>query len=225
MAFSRKDWAENKAKIALELAKGGCGGGYGEAVLILCATISAIAAEIWPGRGIDQRRFVETLVRFGNIPEGPSTISAPLLYASLKNSKEKETIRKTFLNFPYGRILLGSDVDQSESKIQAVCPTLPLKDLRSFSYANLLYKLIRSPYTHEYSPDENACPFPMTIDKSAGISYVNRLLSLQPNSGYRHLICFHLPWLADLVVSIGQQVDTIAPYLPLPTSRRWWLDG
>ena len=61
MATWRTDWVTEKKRIALCLANGECGGSYGEAVLILCAVLSALAADIWPGKGIDQMRFVELL--------------------------------------------------------------------------------------------------------------------------------------------------------------------
>jgi hypothetical protein len=85
--------------------------------------------------------------------------------------------------------------------------------------------LIRSPYSHQYFPDENASPFPMTMDKSAGVSYVNRLNPARPNAWHRYLICFHLDWLADLTVNMGKSLDAVAATLPLETPTRWWLDG
>ncbi len=54
----RTEWIQKKNEIALDLAAGQCGGSYGEAVIILCAALSALAADVWPGRGIDRVRFV-----------------------------------------------------------------------------------------------------------------------------------------------------------------------
>ena len=57
----RTDWVTKKRDTALRLANGECGGSYGEAMLILCTILSALAAEVWPGTQIDKRRFVELL--------------------------------------------------------------------------------------------------------------------------------------------------------------------
>ncbi|MCB2227519.1 MAG: hypothetical protein KQH53_12650 [Desulfarculaceae bacterium] len=225
MAFSWGDWAKSKADIALALNEGGCGCGYSEAALILCAAISAMAAEAWPGRGIDKKRFVEVLIHFAKATDLPATISVPLLIESLEQKREREVLKKTFLNFSYGRILLGPDVDQSESVIRDICPSLTPEKLRPFSYANLLYKLIRSAYAHEYMPDKNACPFPMTKDESVGVSYVNRLISLEPHAGYRHLIYFHTSWLSNLVSDLGQTIDAQNLSFPLTTPTKWWVEG
>src|SRR4051794_35165887 len=54
----RADWAMRKCKLALNLSRGDCGGSYGDGVIILCAAISALAAEAWPSRVRDKKRFV-----------------------------------------------------------------------------------------------------------------------------------------------------------------------
>ena len=64
MASWRADWAKQKQAIALDLDRGKCGGSYGEAALIFGAVISALAAEVWPGQGIDRMRFVQLLKDF-----------------------------------------------------------------------------------------------------------------------------------------------------------------
>lgn len=228
MSFSRGEWAKQKSKIALALGNGECGGGYGEAILILCATISAMAAEAWPGRFNDRKRFIEIVVRFSKTSELPTTISVPLLLQKTEAENRKQdsaALKKAFLNFPYARILLGQEVDHSEKEILQVCPKLSLKKMRDHSYANLLYTLIRSPYSHQYFPDEDASPFPMTMDTSAGVSYANRLDAANPSKGYRHLICFHLPWLAELAINLGQEVDAATLSFPLKPPKRWWADG
>jgi hypothetical protein len=61
MTFSRCDWVAKKTDVALRLCAGECGGSYAEGVIILSSAISAMAAEAWPGSGIDKMRFVEII--------------------------------------------------------------------------------------------------------------------------------------------------------------------
>ena len=44
MTFSRQDWVASKKDTALRLVRGECGGSYAEGVIIMSATISAMAA-------------------------------------------------------------------------------------------------------------------------------------------------------------------------------------
>lgn len=60
----RSSWVAQKCDVASALNARAGGAGYSEAVLILCAVLSAMAADAWPGRGIDRRRFTELVARF-----------------------------------------------------------------------------------------------------------------------------------------------------------------
>lgn len=223
MAFSRRNWARQKAGIARRLAGGESGAGYGEAALILCGAISAMAAEAWPGDRIDRRRFVEFVVRFSALSIRPETISVPLLVSSLRDSNgfegEAHVVRRAFLNFEDSRILAAADVDRPEREIQGVCQTLPLKLLRASSYADVLYRRIRSSYAHEYRPAAKTMSWPMTADDAAGVSYGNWI-----DDPDRH-IHFHVTWLADLVVDLGERSEREAIRFPLARPERWWIDG
>lgn len=228
MPFSRKDGAKEKSKIAQALSNGDCGGGYGEAVLIICAAIGAMAAEAWPGKSIDRKRFVEFLVNFATVQLNPKTISVPLLIEVISQNNvhlDVHLIEKSFGTFPPSRILVGAEIDHPETAILAVRPSLSLKDIRSCSYANILYKQIRSSFAHEYAPGEKASSLPMTRDYSAGVSYVNRIDPVSSNSRSRRLICFHIPWLAGLLENLGQEADLAATSFPLKTPTKWWIAG
>ena len=222
MTFSRRDWAQRKSLIATRLARGECDGGYGEAVLVLCAAISAMAAEAWPGDRIDRRRFIEFLVRFSPGPVSVQTVSVPLLLGRLRDTNaalEERAIRKAFADVQPSRVLTGTDVDRSEAAILAVCPGLALALLREFSYANLIYQRVRSALTHEYRTGEKTVSFSMTGDDSAGVSYYNWV-----HDPDRH-IYFHIPWLAALTTNLGGIADLQAPNFPLAFPATWWING
>lgn len=222
MSFSRGDWAQRKSVIATKISRGECGGGYGEAVLVLCAAISAMAAEAWPGDRIDRRRFIEFLVRFATGSIRPETISVPLLLGRLRDAKastEEQSLRKAFANFQGSAVLTGGNVDRSEAEILGVCPNLTLTVLREFSYANLLYQRVRSAFTHEYKTGEKTVSVSMTGDDSAGVSYYNWI-----HDPDRH-IYFHVPWLAELAADLGKRADVEAVHFPLTPPTTWYVDG
>jgi hypothetical protein len=206
----------------MRLARGECGAGYGESVLVLSAAISAMAAEAWPGERIDRRRFIEFVVRFSGGSVRPETISVPLLVGKLRDTKaiaEVSSIRKAFADFQHSRILIGKEVDRTEREILALCPTLSQKLLREFSYANLLYERVRSTLSHEYRTGEKAVSMSMTDDDSVAVSYYN--WSHDPD----RYIYFHVPWLADLTVELGRRADTEAHNFPLTLPGAWWIEG
>jgi len=151
----RTEWFHKKNELALSLAAGQCGGSYGEAAIILCTALTALAAEVWPGERIDRFRFVQLLKEFAPSHLNTTWISIPLLVGYLRTNgrnAESEVIRRTFLKDPQIVIITGEDVDKPETEILAVCPKLSLKELREHGYANLLYKEVRSGYAHEYRP-------------------------------------------------------------------------
>ena len=61
----RRNWVSDKCAVAGRLSRGEAGGGYAESVILVCATLSALSAELWVGRNIDRVRFIEMLVKFG----------------------------------------------------------------------------------------------------------------------------------------------------------------
>src|SRR4051812_45553630 len=78
------DFVNDKLRVAEALAAGGCGGGYVDAVIIMASLVSAMASDLWPGTGIDRRRFVELWVRYGE-PEA-RRVSVPLLTQFLRDT-------------------------------------------------------------------------------------------------------------------------------------------
>src|SRR6476661_2152287 len=149
-AFVRETWVERKVSTAKRLAAGECGGSYSEAVLIVCAAISALAAEAWPGEGKDKRRFVELLIMLTPVAK---TISVPLLVHELADERRHGYARRLQREFlpPYGsRVVSGPDVDRPERELRRLCRGLTIVEVRRYSYASLLYERLRSPMVHEY---------------------------------------------------------------------------
>ncbi len=218
----RSGWARSKAQIAERLANGDCGGSYGEAVLILCAALNALAAEVWPGEGKDRKRFVQLLQE--NTPPTLEVIkiSIPLLLRDLRADGENaraNQIETAFGPLQHGHILIGDEVDKSEVEILGACPDIELRKLRQLSYANLLYREVRSAYSHEYKAGSSAESFSQTTDPIARVSYVGSA------SGPDRNIHFHIRWILTLLVETAAAVDCLEGSLPCPDPARWWLEG
>jgi hypothetical protein len=211
--------------VAARLSRGEAGGSYAEAAILVCATLSALAAELWDGIGIDRVRFIEMLVKLGPEASACITVSIPLLVQHLEASAREmdaKQLQRAFSVPSISRVLTGPEVDRSESEVLALCPHLDLKELRRFSYASILYGEVRSSYAHEYRPGKLADSLPMTMRSDQKVSYINRIADdLQT----RRLVHFHLEWLTTLPVALAAVVDDLAPALPQPKPKAWWADG
>src|SRR5512138_640924 len=73
------DFVERKIVVAQALDRGECGGSYAEACIIMASVISGIASDLWPGKGLDRKRFVELWARYADPALSPNLISVPLL--------------------------------------------------------------------------------------------------------------------------------------------------
>ena len=221
----RQYWVAEKCRVAERLSSGEAGGGYAEASILVCAVLSALAAELWVGRNIDRARFTEMLVRHGASANECRRVSIPLLVQYLEaNSSvlEAQEIRHAFSLPNSARVVTGPDVDQLEQDVFSVCPQLELKVLRGFSYASVLYSEIRSSYAHEYKPGEFADSWPMTTLAYQNVSYINRM---DDSSIMRRLVHFHIEWLVQLANELASVVDMQADVLPLSKPAVWWIDG
>ncbi|MEW8070929.1 MAG: hypothetical protein AB2826_10945 [Candidatus Thiodiazotropha sp.] len=217
----RQYWTKEKNEIALRLHNGECGGSYGESVIILCAVISALSADVWPGRNIDRVRFVELLKKFASSELAVDKISTPLLIAKLQGDNkinECDKLKKGLLNVDYSLVVTGNDVDKYENEILKACDSLSLKEIREQSYANILYTEIRSGYAHEYRPGKRADSWPMTREETT-ISYIN--WADRPNRN----IHFHVQWLSNVALSVAKAIDEIDNKIPLEIPNKWWVHG
>ena len=121
------------------------------------------------------------------------------------------------------RVVTGDEVDMNEAHVIEMCPALRIEEVRRFSYANLLYREVRSSYAHEYGPGVRSCQWPMTSKEGAHVSYVNRLVHDNDRLTQIRLIHFHAEWLADIAVSVAENLSE----KPTPVRRPelWWTAG
>lgn len=221
----RQEWVSEKCDVAARLSRGEAGGGYAESAIVVCAALSALSAELWDGRGIDRVRFIEMLTQIGPRSAECKTVSIPLLVQHFNTSSRKSDalkIQQAFLLPSSTRVITGPDVDKSEQDVLSVCPQLDLKKLRSFSYASILYREIRSSYAHEYRPGEQADSWPMTMLADQRVSYINRKTN---ELEMRRLVHVHIEWVVQLAADLASAVDQLACTLPLPKPQVWWADG
>lgn len=231
----RTEFALRKQRLALRLVTKEYGGSYGDEVMMLCAVITALAAEVWPGKGKDRHRFVEVLKDFAR--ELKTThISIPLLSGYLRLQKgrevEKGQLEGIFTNDSLVLTRDGDVVDRSEEEIIAICPKLTCKEIRACSYANLLYTEIRSGYAHEYRPGNRAVSSLISSVQPAVVSYEN--WSNDPKSkDYSEeqtdwRIYFNADWIGDVAVAVAKAMDAAGEF-KRPVSDQpvagWWLDG
>jgi hypothetical protein len=220
----RTDWIKTKRDIAKCLEKGACDGSYGEAVIILCAAISALAADVWPGRGKDRYRFIELLAKFELCT---TRISIPILVEVLSNQgrcSESNALKKAFLNYNQFQNLTGY-VDKFENEILGICPSLNRKEIRAFSYATLLYEEIRCSYSHQYGPGAKAASWNMGTQPSrTGVTYLNE----DSNGIYKRYIHFDVQWIGDGAIAVASAIDAIE-HTGMTVQRNdpgtWWVDG
>lgn len=224
-----RDWVRGRITLAKRLNRGGCGGSYGDAMLVLPALLSGRAADLWPGKGKDRRRFVEAWSTRSDPGLTPNLISVPLLLADLKDANERdlmEKVRGTNLEAlaPHNDslVLTGEQVDLPEEELEALDTRLTAKRLRRFSYASIFYEHVRSGYTHEYHTTDAASPFPQAREP-APVSYVN-MLRRSDRSTYRR-IHFDVAWVAEVVKSVSDSFVASDLERPVADPLTWWIDG
>ncbi len=225
------EFVERKIGTALMLDKGECNGSYSDACVLLSSLLSGIAAELWPGKGIDRCRFVELWARFADPKLQPALISVPLLRRHFHETGRSddasilEATRPEMFDLGNGcLILLGSQVDMTEGDVLALPLPAASKKLRSFSYPAIFYSHVRSSLTHEYKLSDDAASHYMTRQK-ANVSYVNRS-DPEASELSRRLIHFHMVWLAEVARSIASNVaGHVDNYEILPRPKQWWVNG
>lgn len=224
-------FAEHRIGIALRLGRGEAGAGYLEGFILLSALISGLAATAWPGRGIDQKRFVELLVRFSDPGLRVTRVSVPLLLRDLKRRSDATAAYEGLVRSRPGHfgdpndvvVLTGDDVDQSP-EVACANSGLPLLEVRAYSYATILYRQARNSALHEYILHEDVTSHPMTF-RPTPISYSNLIDKIVPADedwGIRRLIHFDLEWIAALARSAAKHVVVDSPHAKPAT---WWLEG
>jgi hypothetical protein len=219
----RSIWARDKRLLATRLAKGAPSSGYSDAVLVLCATISGFASDVWSGDGRDHARFVQVMKEFLQPEFKIDYISVPLLLGALKGRRHSSAGVRVLAckleGFGMGRVLTSSDIDIPEIDFLATCPGVGLELVRKYSYASLLYRELRCAYSHQYRSGPNACEHPMTSVTDEPVSYVN--LVGHPT----RQIHFHIEWIGDVIESLAKNLDGSNEAFPRADPDSWWVNG
>lgn len=211
------------------MSAGGCGGGYTEAAIILAALSSGIAADAWPGEGIDRKRFVELWARYADSQLKPLKISVPLFVQHLRkignlaDAEKLELARPQMFGPGYAtRVLTGAEVDMPEDELVKLGLGVPRQVVRGFSYPALFYRHVRCGLMHEFHLTEEATWNPMTT-RVVGVSYSNRGAKYG-EFAIKRLIHFEIAWLAGALRSIVSHFGDAGPVTTLPPTA-WWIDG
>ncbi len=221
------DHALRSVDIAVQLGHGALGAGYVQASAILVGLIGGIASRQWPKGGNDRNRFVELLATCTPPDLHATHTSVPLLMQDLKKRGDRGAAERLARAFPsaFGpgqdcRVLTAEDVDRPEEEIAALTG-LELKELRAFSYANLLYRQVRNAIVHEFRLGTEATAVAMTT-RSAAVSYSNSLEGSTGRGGTtRRRIFFSLEWFAALTASAALVLDQDPP--PGQGPSTWWI--
>ncbi len=215
----------------IALAEGQCGGSYSDSFTLLASLLSRIAAEIWPGDGIDRRRFIELWTCYSDHELQPNLISVPLLTQSLRaeeresDAKLLEAVRPEMLGLTHStRVLRGSDVDMEESEVATRSPTIPRREVRAHSYPAVFYKHVRSNLAHEFKLSNDAASH-FATRLTANVSYVNRYDPESPVLSRRQ-IHFHIGWLTEIARSTARNTASLIDnYEVLRPPITWWIEG
>jgi hypothetical protein len=221
------EWIEGRVALAERLASGECGGSSAEAILILSSLISGIAADLWPGKGIDRQRFVELWTHY-SAPELCATlVSVPLLIDDLERTgtfllsdRLRSANNECFSprGLPDTRVVTGEDVDIFDVEVQTLVPELSLATIRKASYGNVFYVHYRSGYVHEYQVGSHADEIVMSETRSF-ITYGNFY-----DAPHRR-INFDIGWLASVTRSIVRRAEPEWNRRPISAPAAWWVDG
>ena len=221
-----KEWLDSRLELAERLAKGECGGSSSEAILILSSLLSGIAADLWPGKGIDRVRFIELWVRYSKIARS-NHVSIPLLIDHLEENEVfdlSDRLRQKYEEYfsprglPDTRVVTGEEVDLPEDEVRSVVPELSLKDLRQHSYPSAFYTHIRSAYVHEYHVGSHGDAGVLLMGQG-NVRYGNWM-----DRPYRR-ISFDLGWISQIMNSAILSAERDWQDRPLKALSTWWIDG
>lgn len=226
-------WVHEKIKIAQAIASGCCGGGYDESALIICATISAMAALAWPGKNkIDMKRFVEILVQVARYDPNPLRISIPLLHQEDHYFADLLPLSKKAFYLTESNDKDFSELTDFLKKKSITMDPEKTKTVKHNSYAFLLYNQIRCGFAHEYIIGENATSFDAMRNignvKENAVSYTN---NYEINKLLRRRIHFPIPWISQLASNVADWLDEqrikqgkkIFEQLKIPYPASWWI--
>lgn len=216
------EWSNAKVKLALRLNKGECDGSYAEAIIILCSVLSGISADVWPGRNIDRKRFVELLIKYTSTSLNCDKVSIPLLVGALRdtgNTLLADQVKKELLPVSDTRVITSDDVDKTILELISLYPNIEVTVLKENTYANILYREIRSGFVHEYRPGKRSESKAIGAARNNNsISYFNMARKLD------RLIFFNVSWLSKLVEEVAESLSKSNPMPVFNNYNNWWLD-
>jgi hypothetical protein len=191
-----------------------------DAQILICCALSAVAAKVWPGKGIDRARFTELLVRYCDVQPQPTTISIPALIRKLAGKQEQAEVRRYFWQVQPCAVVNAASVDQDESAVRAKVPGLSLRDVRAASYAAILYEDLRSGLVHEYDLQSNLMDWSFSPRQELIYQYRNSEHSLFMPMDYLPSVARSA---ATAAFDAWEKRSAWKQELPRPT--RWWIDG
>lgn len=245
-----RDWYDSKLQTCDLIVASLGSASYPDAVILICCATSALAAQMWPGTGIDRRRFTEFLIEFAPDQAIVKRISVPVLVAKLTEfgqTHEASQLKQSFYPLHDTQVLTSDDVDQDEATIRRLLPAVSTRQIRESSIAGILYSDFRSALVHEYSLSPYLRSFNQSWREDIP-SYVN--MSIGPDDATvrefantygidepsamsalsRSQRFLHLPYqfvrqlLFDVVQSAFRFWDA-QPSWNRPAPSRWWIQG
>ena len=203
---------QDRIRLVNDLIVGGPEVAYADLVLILTAVLSGCAAHRWPGKNIDQRRFVELLIQ-----HSPAEMHCDYVCLAALLRSKLIGLRDTPWGVPgeFTRIFRDDEIDVPLSKAQTQFPQVSTRDLKRHTYASLIYSWLRCPYAHEYTTKGVTSHMPATASAQR-VSYIGRML----DRGITYIATFHLDYILALAAHHASQAPNVAH--PLPAA--WWLD-
>jgi hypothetical protein len=198
-----------------------------DAEIILCCALGALATKLWPGRGIDQRRFVQLLVDFGKPETNLVLISTPALYWQLREGGDVTSAIHLANHFYPGdpkQTLSPIRVDRDETEILTAFQQLDLKLIRRASYASIIYNDLRCGLVHEYDISAPMTSFDFNENRTTP-SYFNITDELDQTRTLLHLpFVFIVDTLDRIAESLFNYWDT-ASHWEQAVPVRWWIDA
>jgi hypothetical protein len=233
-----RDWFGHRVTIADEI-KAKYDYGLFDAEILLCCALSAIAANIWPGKIKDKKRFIQLLVDFAPSDIDLKIISIPMLVDELKDSAQK--LEDKF--YPsLNKIVTAKEIDHSESDIISVVPEMSLNKLREFSYAAIIYRDLRCALIHEFTlnkletwgmssvQDEPSYNNEMDAQEFAQAQKIMASTGQRINKliRTRRKLFIPYPYLRKVVISVAENVFNYWDQVLLYTKdepAKWWIEG
>ncbi len=227
-----KEWYDWKIDICKQI----CKINETEAKIILCCLISHFAALLWPGRSIDYKRFVQTLIDFAPKEFKIDMISIPLLELNLEDDNEYTLAEKLISIFddegPYRtQVLTGSEIDKYENEILEKIHNIELKKVRQSSYACIIYRDLRCYLMHEYMISNKIDNRGMAKNENEP-SYVNISMSIDRNCNEllknKRIIYIPYEYFFKLVTSTADEIfkywESVSKYEKI-YPQKWWIEG